>query len=46
MPSVAYFGTVVQKMTRLFGVGNDRRGDVETIFVPVVRFAGAAVPVV
>jgi hypothetical protein len=36
MPGVAYFGAVVQKMTRLFGIEKDCRKDVETVFVPVV----------
>jgi hypothetical protein len=46
MHGVNYFGAVVQKVMRCFGIGNDCRRDVETVFLPVVRSTGAAVPAV
>jgi hypothetical protein len=44
MDGVNYFSAVVQKVTLLFGIGNDCRRDVETVFMPAMRAAGAPVP--
>jgi hypothetical protein len=46
MHGVTYFGAVVQKVTLLFGIRNGSRRDVETVSVPAVQAAGAAVPAV
>lgn len=43
MECVNDLGAVVQKVTLLFGIGNDCRTDVETVSMPAVQYAGAPV---